>query len=117
MTETEMMQRVIAILTQAKVTADGLSEDEAFEDLNSDTQLIGQLIRETLDFDSIVVGSNDPQDVANAVADALTERVGLLASCFVAAFVHLASHYDAGDGSSARVLQQFALAWELDESD
>lgn len=112
-----MMQRVIAILTQAKQAADMLDEDEEREDLNPETLLVGQLIRETLDFEAITVTSTDPRHVASAVADAMASRVGLLASCLVGAFVRLAIHHDDGDTgiSSTDILQQMALEWELDD--
>lgn len=116
-TELQMMQRVIAILTQAMRVSDALDEDESREDLNSDTELVGQLIREALDFDEVAVRSTDPQTVANAVAQALTLRVGLMASCFVGAFVRLAEEHDAGDAdsSSVELLQRLVLEWELDD--
>ncbi len=116
-TEAEMMQRVIAILTQAKRVADGFDEDEEREDLNPDSQLVGELIRETMNFDTLSLHSSHPQDIADAVAEAVTRRAGLLASCLVGAFVCLADHYDAIDGSTAEVLQQMALEWERDETE
>ncbi|MEU1071954.1 MULTISPECIES: hypothetical protein [unclassified Streptomyces] len=116
MTETEMMQRVVAILTQAKDMSDALDEDRDREDLNPESEMVGQLIAETLDFDAITVTDTDPQAVADTVAKAMTSRVGLLTSCLIAAFCRLADHHDVGDTgiSSAEVLQRLALEWEMD---
>jgi|tagenome__1003787_1003787.scaffolds.fasta_scaffold20017445_2 hypothetical protein len=116
-TETEMMQQVIAILTQSLRAVDALDGDESMEDLNPDTELVGQLIQETMDFNQITVTGTDPQVVANAVAEALTLRVGLLASCLIATFTRLAYHHDQGDAdvSSIEVLQRLALDWQSED--
>lgn len=110
-----MMQRVVAILTQAKEMSEAWEEDIDREDLSPQAELVGQLIKETLDFDSITITSSDPQAVADTVAKAMTSRVGLLTSCLIAAFCRIAYHHDGGDAdiSSAEMLQRLALEWEI----
>lgn len=116
MTDTEMMQRVVAILTQAREIAEAWEEDEE-RDLTEQSDLIGELIAETMRLNAITPASAAPQDVADAVAAALQPRIGLLAACFTAAFTRLAAEHDAGkpDANSADVLRRLVLEWELDD--
>jgi hypothetical protein len=119
MTETEMMQRVVAILTQARETADRYDEDIDRDDLDADHELMGELIAEVLRVDGITAKDPSPQAVADAVMAAVQPRIGLLAGCFIAAYVTLAYEHDARGSapSSVELLRDMALRWELDGED
>lgn len=116
-TETEMMQRVVAILTQAKEMSDAWEEDIDREDLSEQQELTGELIADALRLDGLIVTDPSPQAVADAVMQAIQPRVGSLVAHFIAAFMRLAHHHDTGDVdvSSVDVLRRLALEWELDD--
>ena len=113
-----MMQRVIAVLTQAGELAKAWEEDPD-RDLSDQTAMAGELIAEALSLDPLTVSNpTNPQAVADAVVQALQPRIGQLAGCFSAAFTRLAMHHDDGDTatSSTDVLRQLALEWEMDDT-
>lgn len=115
--DTEMMQRVIAILTQAREVADLYQADDESDELSPQAEMMGELIVEALQPGAVTTTSPRPQDVADAVIAAMQPRVGLLVACFTAAFTHIAHRYDeaVGEGSSAEALRQFVINWELDD--
>jgi hypothetical protein len=112
-----MMQRVIAILTQASEVANAIEEDAERIDVSEQEELAGELVLEILRFDSFTARDPSPEAVAEAVMDAVRPRVGQMVGCFVAAFSRLAFHHDGGDAdiSSAAMLRRMALEWELDD--
>lgn len=114
-----MMQRVVAILTQAGEMAKAWEEGIDRGDLGEEQEIAGELIAEVLRLDKVVVTDPSPQAVADAVMQAIQPRVGLLAGCFIAAFTRLAFHHDGGDAdiSSADMLRRVALEWELDDEE
>lgn len=113
-----MMQRVVAILTQARAFADryGEAEDDS-EDVTPETEMIGEFIVETLQPGPVQAPTDHPQDVADAVIGAMQPRVGVLLACFTAAFTELSVRYDEaeGDGAAAELLRELALRWELED--
>jgi hypothetical protein len=116
MTETEMMRRVVAILTQAR---DTVEQQEAAEDrsgLFPGYLLMGDLVAEMLSVEGVTVTDPSPQAVADALVAALQPRVSLMVGCFVAAYLSLAHHHDAQDPppSSEELLRDMALRWEID---
>jgi hypothetical protein len=112
-----MMQRVVAILTQAQKMSDAWGEDLDRDDLAQDQDLAGQLIAEVLQLDGIAVTDPNPQAVADAVMQAVQPRVASLVAHLIAAFMRLAHHHDEGDTdiSSTDVLRRLALEWEMGE--
>lgn len=112
-----MMQRVVAVLTQAGEMAKAWEEDPDRDDLDAQKAMSAEMISEVLSLDTVVVGDPSPQAVANAVVQAMQPRIGELVGCFIAAFSRLARHHDEGDSSisSADMLQRMALEWELDD--
>ena len=119
MSDTEMMQRVVAILTQAMEMAEAWEEDVDRDDLSPQQELIGELIAETLTLDGLLVTDPSPQAVSDAVMKAIQPRIGQLVACLMAAFTRLALHHDGGDTdiSSADALRRLALEWELADGD
>ncbi|MFD7408760.1 hypothetical protein ACFV7R_40350 [Streptomyces sp. NPDC059866] len=119
MTETQMLQRVVAILTQAREMADLYGEDRERDDLDSQGELIGELIAELLEFDAVTPASSDSQDVADAVARSIQSRMILMAGCFSAAFARLAIYHDRcdADASSAEVLRRMVIEWERQDDE
>lgn len=109
------MQRVVAILTQAREMSDAWEEDADRDDLDEQQQLTGELIAEVLQLDGLAVTDPSPQAVADAVMQAIQPRVGSLVAHLTAAFMRLAYHHDKGDTdiSSTEVLRRLALEWEL----
>ncbi|MFJ9038018.1 hypothetical protein ACIRF8_15665 [Streptomyces sp. NPDC102406] len=121
MTEAEMMQRVVAILTQARDLADQYDESSAedSDEVRPEAEMIGEFVLEAIEPGPVGVRTDRPQDVANAVTAAIQPRVGLLVACFSAAFTQLASRYDEseGDGASAALLRELALQWEMEDGE
>lgn len=115
-----MMQRVVAVLTQAGELAKVWEEDPD-RDVSDQTQMAGELISEALSPVKLTISNpTNPQAVVDAVVQALQPRIGQLVGCFIAAFTRLALHHDDGDTetSSTDVLRQLALEWEMnDESE
>jgi hypothetical protein len=117
-----MMQRVVAILTQARAFADRYDEIEAedgSDDVTPETEMIGEFIVETLQPGPVQTPTDHPQDVADAVVGAMQPRVGVLLSCFTAAFTELSVRYDEakGDGATTELLRELALRWELEDGE
>ncbi|MEV8033868.1 hypothetical protein [Streptomyces sp. NPDC086182] len=117
MSDIEMMQQVVALLTQAQEMTEAWEEDVDRDDLSPQAALAGELIAEVLVLDGITVKDPSPQAVADVVMSAIQPRVGQLVACLMAAYVRLAYHHDGGDAdiSSKDVLRRMALEWELDD--
>jgi predicted nucleic acid-binding protein len=118
MTEVEMMQQVVAILTQTREISDNLEDIDEDSDVSEASLRAGELIAEVLRVDGITISDPHPQAVSDAVMAALQPRVGLLAASFIAAFTRLAMVHDNGEAtSSADVLRDLALEWAMTEED
>jgi hypothetical protein len=118
MSSTEMMQRVVAVLTQAREMLDRPESSQESEDFDPQDELMGEFIAEVLRVDTVVVGPATPEAVSRAVMEALQPRVGRLVGCLAAAYSELALEHDAGNvKSSAEILQALMLRWELMQDD
>ncbi|MEU2164093.1 hypothetical protein QRN89_00830 [Streptomyces chengbuensis] len=113
MEQREVMKRVVAVLTEAAEVHRRLVEDPERQDLEDEKRLMGEMVSETLGLRVRLSADAEPAAVARAVHDAMEDRTGVLASCFVTAFLRLAEYHDSGrtDVSSADVLRELALEW------
>ncbi|MFF8931565.1 hypothetical protein ACF1AO_30350 [Streptomyces longwoodensis] len=116
MTETQMMQRVVAILTQAKQMSEASTAEIGGEQYRAQAQIVGEFVVEAMSTGIIALDGIDPQAVS--AARSFQYRLGALVACFSAAYVHLALHYDssAADLSSGDVLRQLALEMRSKDS-
>jgi hypothetical protein len=111
MTEIEMMQRVVGILTQSRtLTYDETGSGNPGAQEREDA-LLQELIAGAFDVRVAVEGDPAVPAVTKAVMDELAPRVGLMIGCFAAAFTRLADYHEAGrtDVSPAEVLQELML--------
>lgn len=117
MNQSEVMQRIVGILTQAAEVSRLLNEDPDREDVKSDVA-IGELLQEM--FPAVELpGDSSPQEIAAAVSREVGRNVRQLTAAFVFTFTQLAEYHDAGrtDISSADVLREIALRAETTWSD
>lgn len=115
-----MMQRVVAVLTQARELLERSDWSEETGELSPQGSLMGEFIAEALRPNTVIVGVPTSQAVSDAVMAEIQPRVGQLVGCFAAAYVELAMEHDArSDKTSTEILRELMLRWELqgDEAD
>ncbi|MEI5527896.1 hypothetical protein WB401_14310 [Streptomyces brasiliscabiei] len=108
MERTEIMQRVVGILTEAVEVRRQARENPGAE--VALTGAVSALLVETLPSIELPADAS-AQETAHIVADALAPAIVTLAHCFSYAFAHLAEVHDAGrtDTTTADVLQALSL--------
>jgi hypothetical protein len=110
MTDEEVIARVIAILTKTgEYVGDSTPDDDGEGLLN---ELVKDLFPRSVD----VADDAAPQDVANAIGEAISGPIFATLGAFAAAFHQLAAEHDRHDPevTSAQVLQELALRMSND---
>ncbi|MFD8739403.1 hypothetical protein ACFV06_31455 [Streptomyces sp. NPDC059618] len=112
MEQHEIMQRVIAILTEVMERRRLKRENPSRSDVE-ESGLISDLLTEMMPPITIPAGATS-QEIAAAVNDAIAPAVEGMAAAFALAFVTMAETHDAGqdDATSQDVLQSLALDTE-----
>ncbi|MET9099598.1 hypothetical protein [Streptomyces antibioticus] len=112
MQHSEIMQRVVGILTQGAELERLLVEDVERTDL--DASAIDEFIRELMPREFSVAGGAEPQDVADAIAAELVPAIGKTIAAFSLAFLELANEHDGTQPArtAADVLRDLALRAE-----
>ncbi|UUU32415.1 hypothetical protein JIX56_22315 [Streptomyces sp. CA-210063] len=108
MEQSEIMQRVVGILTEAIEMRRQAREHPGAE--VALTGAISALLAETLPTVELPADAS-AQEATGIIADALGPAIVSLANCFSYAFVHLAEVHDAGrtDTTTADVLRSLSL--------
>jgi transcriptional regulator with XRE-family HTH domain len=109
MQHSEIMQRVIGILTHGAELERLLTEDPDRTDL--DANVIDQFVQELLPREYEIAPDAEPQDVADAIAKDLVPAIGQTIAAFSWAFLTLAREHDATHPAkpSADILRSLAL--------
>ncbi|MFD9462005.1 hypothetical protein [Streptomyces sp. NPDC060027] len=107
MTDEEVMARVVAILTK---TREYVGEDAPEPDSEGDV-LLNELVKDIFPRSVDIDDDATPQEVANAIAKAMSGPIFAAFGAFAAAFHQLAAEHDRDDPevSSAQVLRDLAL--------
>ncbi|MEV8037420.1 hypothetical protein ACFYW8_30785 [Streptomyces sp. NPDC002742] len=107
MNDEEVMTRVVAILTK---TREYVGDDAPEPDDESDV-LLNELVKDIFPRSVDIDDDAAPQEVANAIAQAMSGPIFTAFGAFVAAFHQLAEEHDRGDPEvpSAQVLRDLAL--------
>ncbi|MDT0573997.1 hypothetical protein RM704_42235 [Streptomyces sp. DSM 3412] len=108
MERSEIMQRVVGILTEAVEVRRQARENPGVE--VALTGAVSALLVETLPKIELPADAS-AQEVAHIITDALAPAIVTLANCFSYAFVHLAEVHDQGrtDTTTADVLRALSL--------
>ncbi|XCM28829.1 hypothetical protein ABXI76_05085 [Streptomyces parvus] len=111
MTEIEMMQRVVGILTQSRELLSDSEDGDNRDVQGREDTMLQELIAGAFDVTVSVEGEPTLPVVTKAVMDQLAPRIGLMVGCFAAAFTRLADYHEAGrsDVSPTEVLQELML--------
>ncbi|MEV7125871.1 hypothetical protein [Streptomyces sp. NPDC093260] len=107
MTDEEVMLRVVAILTKTReYIGDGSPELDA-----PGEALLNELVKDMFPRTVDVADDAAPQEVASAIAKAISSPIFTAFGAFAAAFHQLAAEHDRHDPevTSAQVLQNIAL--------
>lgn len=118
MERSEVLKRVIGILTEAQEIRRAAEAGEDDDSPEPEAGVVTQLLNEMLPSISVPAESS-PQQVAHLVAQALGPALHTMVSGFSLAFTSLAMAHDEGrtDISSLEVLQQLALEVEAGRYD
>ncbi|MFF2511676.1 hypothetical protein [Streptomyces sp. NPDC058086] len=113
METSEIMRRVIGILTKGAEWEKLLTEDPDRTDIQIDGT-VDAFVREMIPTKFEVPGNATPQAVADAMAREMIPAVGRMIACFSMAYLELAHEYDATqpDKTSAVILRDLALRAE-----
>ena len=118
MEQSEVLKRVIGILTEAGELQRLLEENVEREDLDAESGIVTGLLNETMP--NIELPSDASiEEIANLVGREVGGAIQQLVGAFSLAFVMLAQVHDSGrqDVSSAQVLRDLALRVEENDSD
>ncbi|MEV8453062.1 hypothetical protein AB0467_09895 [Streptomyces sp. NPDC052095] len=113
MEQSEVVKRVVGILTEAGEIRRLLEEDVDRDDLDPDSGVVTVLLNETMPRISVPEDAS-VQEVATLIAREVGGAVEQLVGAFTLAFAMLAQVHDSGqtDVTSADVLQDLALRAE-----
>lgn len=117
MQQSEIMQRVIGILTKGAEWQRLLTEDPGRTDIQGD-DTVDKFVGEIMPRELAVPDGEDPQEVADAIMSELRPAIGKLIAAFAMAFLELAQEHDAAqpEKSSSDILRALALrAGQLDD--
>ncbi|AYG84207.1 hypothetical protein DWB77_06420 [Streptomyces hundungensis] len=118
MEQSEVLKRVIGILTEAGDYRRRIEQDEERGSRNTEIGIVTALLNETMPHIEIPADAT-PQEMATLVAREVGGAIQQLVAAFSLAFVALAQVHDSGeqDVSSADVLQDLALRAEEAKGD
>jgi hypothetical protein len=113
MTDGEVLQRVVSLLTHTEELA-RLLEEDVDRDIDTEPTLISALLGDLVP-PVTVPGDASAQEVADVLSQHFGRALERLVSTFAVVFHELAHVHDQGrtDVSSAEVLRDLALRWEL----
>jgi hypothetical protein len=113
MDQTEIMLRVIGILTKGAEWEKLLTVDPDRTDIQTDGT-VDAFIREIIPTQFEVPPNAGPQAVANAITRAIVPAIGTMLGCFSMAFLELANEHDASQPAktSTDILRELALRAE-----
>lgn len=111
MEQSEVMKRVVGILTEAGEWARQLEEGRERDEVDTSNSLATEMLNEALAYRIALPASASHQQIADAMNEQWTNAVHQLVGAFTVAFVELAHVHDSGytDVTSAEVLRQLAL--------
>ncbi len=111
MEQSEVIKRVVGILTEAGEWARQLEEGAEREGVDTSGNLATEMLNEALAYRFSLPASASHQQIADAMNERWTDAVHQLVGAFTVAFVELAHVHDSGlaDVSSADMLRHLAL--------
>ena len=111
MEQSEVIKRVVGILTQAGELAQQLEEGRSAEDVDTTDSRITVMLNEVLAYGFSLPTSASHQEIAEAMNERWTKAVHQLVGAFAVAFVELAHVHDTGrsDITSTDLLRRLAL--------
>ncbi|WP_026179110.1 hypothetical protein [Streptomyces hokutonensis] len=111
MEQSEVIKRVVGMLTQAGEWAQQLEEGRRAEDVDTTDGPVTAMLNEVLAYGFSLPTSASHQEIAEAMNERWTRAVRQLVGAFTVAFTELAHTHDTGDfdTTSADVLRRLAL--------